>query len=179
MEIKPNFVTNPGRFIPHCAAGAVTVILLLLAISVFAFIDARNKGAALEEMRDRTVVLSSRREALLKLDIKTPTRGQVLALNESVAALKRNITESKGLMIGLLARLERLLPDKVALEEVSYDGKARRMTLIAESESRDMLTEFLGVLEENEYFSNVVLAQQEQIKANNKFRYEVLAEVGL
>lgn len=149
------------------AAGALGVLLLLLAGQLAAWVWLRHDAGGVAERLQRMEQQLSRHEA----EVRT-ARAEIPA-----AALKRyevRVTAYNAILeaaafswIGLLVELERSVPPHVFLREIAPDLATGQVTLRGSARSFDDLTRLLRGLEQRTTFREVFLLQQLQKKGQD------------
>lgn len=164
MKFETSFVPRAERW----AAGAALLFLALAVtgVAIAAWLPwsaarMRRDLPAMELTAHRLRERSQRQTPALP----PPSGRELNALKQRVAFLNAlEIGGGRGIP-ALLARLERLLPARVALESLQIDREHNEIRLVARAAGADALSRFLSALERDACFAKVRLLKQERRSA--------------
>ncbi len=150
------------------AAGLVAVLFLTLAVELAAWTwlrrDVQNVGERLRRMEQEM----SQHEGQIRAVRAGIPPAALKQYEVRVAAYNRIIEAGAFSWIGLLVELERSVPPKVYLREITPDLASGQVTLRGSAASFEDLTRLLRGLEERPAFRNVFLLRQGEKKDEKK-----------
>lgn len=140
-----------GMFLLLSAAAVVIATLL--------YASARQVSAELPALEEQFSRYRSRETSMPGV---LPPHDKLVALQSQVLALN-GLTGTAGQSLPLLlARLEKLIPDRVWLVSLQYRAREGETKLVAEADRAELLTEFMDRLDRSGHFSQVLLTRQAQ-----------------
>lgn len=163
MRISLSFVLSPMRFVPALAVGVAALALTLFVIAVVIAVDARGLHNDIPQLKTR---LEKMRAELATTAVENPgelpPRAELIGLRQQVARINALTGKTGQPLLSLLARIEPLLPDNARLVSLHYVRETGISTLVVESASDELLTQFLQRLEQSGQFAEVLLTRQSQ-----------------
>lgn len=160
MKVTTNFAGQALNFVPMLL-GVFGLVCVLATVAIVAFV---LDGSALREERadlaHRLSQLEGRRAQIEKVAL--PPAHDLAKMRDRVAAINRIAGARGGGLMGLITKLEMLLPDPVYLVDLHHRAETGEITITAESNSGEALAQFLLRLQKEEDFAEVLLARQAQ-----------------
>lgn len=135
--------------------------LLGIGTAVWLVIDASARRAERPALEERLAQLQQRVKDIAA-PAASPSRAELSATKQRVAAINA-LGGARGWPAeAMLAKLERLLPERAYLVSVHHQLRDGEVRLIAEATDAEVLTTFLINLEKEPHFTQVLLAKQSQ-----------------
>lgn len=160
MLLNTNFVKRPDSLVGLSVAflwGCAAVFAMASLWFYTQSIDHREELLSLNERRGE---LKERYDSFQAAAVDTPSPDRVQALGQMVEVLN-GLASFEGLSVSaILARMEERLPDQAYLVRFSYKPAHGEAHLVVEARDVAPLTEFLGALEREEAFQDVLLSRQ-------------------
>lgn len=163
MTINLSFVRSPLRWVPPLTAAIVVMIVVLLLVGIGAVIEGSVTRNELPTLRMRVAKMQAELAGLPNESADDlPSTEKLGALRQRVVLVNRLTGGAGQPLLGLLAGIEKLLPDHARLVSLHHLQDTGVTTLVAESDSSEILTQFLQRLEQSQQFAEVLLVRQAQ-----------------
>lgn len=160
MKLSTNLATRRYVNTRQLNAFIVTAFLILGGLLLFKVREAALNQAELTKVRKLTAAAVSSRPGAAPVD---PRRQK--ALEGSIAFANSLIARKSVDWIGILDRLEQVVPDGVALTQVEPSQKDQLLKVGGVARSFDSLRALLENMEQSPNFSDVLLLQTAEVKA--------------
>lgn len=159
MRITTNFSSPAGQMTPYLVGVILLLSVMAVLTSTVLFVSARQISAGLPILKEQIARYSSREipisSDLLPHDKLVVLKSQIQNLNMLTG------TAGQSLPL-LLARLEKIIPDRAWLVSLHYRAHDGETKLVVEADRAEILTEFMNRLDRSGYFSQVLLTRQTQ-----------------
>jgi|GEM_PF-3371587 len=159
--LSTNFVKSPAVLTVWVFLFLLLLSIITAGVSVYLIFDGIDKRTeALESMEKYERLKKKKNEIEVPDEKMMPTNEDIVTLSNKVKIVN-NLSISKGRpVLYLLTRLEELLPKEAYLISFNHKKMKGEIQIIAQSSDKKILTEFLGRLEEDPYFSEVLLTKK-------------------
>jgi Tfp pilus assembly protein PilN len=159
MRITTNFTPPVHRLALPLAAAVWTGAAVLAVLLVGMTFGAGGDRAGMAELEERLAQIDARLKQVAVPE-NLPPAAELSALKQRVAAVNALSSTRGRAPAPLLGALEALIPERAWLAGIHYRAREGEVTLVAESDSAEALTQFLLNLEKSPRFSEVLLARQ-------------------
>lgn len=161
MKISAS-LTPPMRSLVLPTLVVAWVLAVAAAAATLWFVsDALSRNSERPALEERLVQLEQR-VAEATTQVAGPSSTELAAMRQRVATINA-LSDARGWPVAmLLAKLERLLPERASLVSLHHRLREGEMQLVAEAADAATLTQFLVNLEQESHFAEVLLAKQSQ-----------------
>lgn len=161
MKISASLTPPMRSLVPPTLVVAWVLAFAAAAATLWLISDALSRNSERPALEERLVQLEQR-VAKATTQATGPSSSELTAMRRRVATIN-TLSGARGWPVAtLLAKLERLLPERASLVSLHHRLREGEMQLVAEAADATTLTQFLVNLEKEPHFAEVLLAKQSQ-----------------
>jgi len=158
MRVNTNFLVPRHRLALPLAMGTAILAAVAAASSFWFAIDSADKRGELSGLQEKLASMAQRTPAISAVTL--PSGKDLSELKRRVAAIN-SLTPYRGAPLTLvLSKLEELLPDSMWLASLHHRAREGDLMIVVEAGSAEQLTRFLQRLEQDPWFSGILLSKQ-------------------
>lgn len=168
IALKLNFSNQLNNWLPKLIGTLWCILGIVIVMEVWMLTDIRNLNQQILYKEIKAENLLSHKNEVSADNVAFPEEGKLIEIKKRIK-MTNLLTNYKGRPISsLLSKLENLLPDDAYIVDIVYKKKKGEVSLVAESANVKTLMLFLEELENDEYFSKVILVRQVHKKTHQK-----------